>query len=1112
MTTEHLRLEIQVLVKEALVNLRETTAEYKNLADEAKRAVPSQAEFRASVARMEHDLKTSAQAAKLFGDEIGGLKEQQARLKSGITDLIDKGLSPESKEVKDLKARYDETTEALRRHGGGVDDLRGKLESMLTAGALIAATKKIGDAIGQAVGEFASAEASAQRLDVALQMRGMESAKTGLQDLASRMQELAGIDADMVTQLEAELVAQGKSRTEIEKTITAAAGLSAITGGDLNASVQMLNTTYSGSAMQLGRMIPEIKDLTEEQLKNGAAVDVIAEKYSQYIGQTGITQIAMSRMQASLGDATETFGSIFAPVVVAAANVISGFAKAISNASPAVKTIAGIITGILLGALIGATIRTVALTLAKWGLFGAEMAVNSAMAVGNPLLWIGIAAAVAAVATTAALIAAKSREAQVVSEGAEAQREAAAAYDLSSEAQKRYQKSLEDTQKGLAAWLSRGQKLDAEKKFGGMNVDELKKNVADMKGMFEFAYMTGQNERANMLDKELTTAEAILDKKVKDAEAAAKRIADFRASWAKDYAKFITDSSADPYASIESEREQKITEALSKGIAENDELITQINEVYDAKRMQLGWDISKKEIEALAKVTETRIDDLEIEKTKAIESFQGTEETRRSIAAYYDKQIAETRIEETKKAAEAAFDLQNKERAAAAKLTETQVDDLELARDRELELFEGTEKQKAIIAAQYAQKIADAQVQEAQRAFQESLELARKNKNYASLIGLSFQEQTKSTDIGKMAGFGGAAAVDPVTMLLEDLLKLALEVENVQKLMSPFGTVLEGMFMILEPLLDSDLASGVDALLEMGMALGEVVAPFISIFGIALSIAAGIMKVLIIPALQLVGAAFKWVNNYVIVPFGNAIIWVVNAVIDGINSALGWLGVHINRLAELQPIQDTYVASQTELASQVEGVNDTMDDVRKIFEKKKDQLQDAYDANIRSIQDLLEVGAISLTQYDQMVSGYNTKLDTDLAQLESAEEAQLDALKEMLERLNKGIAISNLEAVLAAALAQATSSVASFDTGTTKVNANQLAVVHKGETIIPASFAEGIRNGELSLGAGSGSTNITQISLIVKGSVLTDEDLVAAVAKGQAQARRRGRLPSEALN
>jgi hypothetical protein len=57
-----------------------------------------------------------------------------------------------------------------------------------------------------------------------------------------------------------------------------------------------------------------------------------------------------------------------------------------------------------------------------------------------------------------------------------------------------------------------------------------------------------------------------------------------------------------------------------------------------------------------------------------------------------------------------------------------------------------------------------------------------------------------------------------------------------------------------------------------------------------------------------------------------------------------------------------------------------------------------------------------------------------------------------------------------------------------------VAQIHKGETIIPATFAEGIRKGELTLGGGNNSTNSSNIEVNIYYPKMSKADEVKELA------------------
>ena len=71
----------------------------------------------------------------------------------------------------------------------------------------------------------------------------------------------------------------------------------------------------------------------------------------------------------------------------------------------------------------------------------------------------------------------------------------------------------------------------------------------------------------------------------------------------------------------------------------------------------------------------------------------------------------------------------------------------------------------------------------------------------------------------------------------------------------------------------------------------------------------------------------------------------------------------------------------------------------------------------------------------------------------------------------------------AAALMALKAKLFSYDVGTPYVPYDQMAVVHQGEMILPKTFADGVRNGDVALGGG-GST-IVQVFL--DGRMITEQ-------------------------
>ena len=79
----------------------------------------------------------------------------------------------------------------------------------------------------------------------------------------------------------------GRSEEQTNKMITAAMGLARVTGVDLTAAMQTMSMTLEGSKGRLGRIVGEVKNMSEEELKAGKAIDIVNERFGKF-GKEGL--------------------------------------------------------------------------------------------------------------------------------------------------------------------------------------------------------------------------------------------------------------------------------------------------------------------------------------------------------------------------------------------------------------------------------------------------------------------------------------------------------------------------------------------------------------------------------------------------------------------------------------------------------------------------------------------------------------------------------------------------------------------------------------------------------------------------------------------------------
>ena len=453
--------------------------------------------------------------------------------------------------------------------------------------------------------------------------------------------------------------------------------------------------------------------------------------------------------------------------------------------------------------------------------------------------------------------------------------------------------------------------------------------------------------------------------------------------------------------------------------------------------------------------------------------------------------------------------------------------------------------------------------------------------------------QIQGTEVGSMLAAASTNIANPLAMMAEAAAKFLMSIENVQKVLNPFATILEGARAILEPLINNALQPLVDYLMQLGEVIGQVLSPFINAVAISLKILYGVLAITVIPVMQMVGAAFAWFNDKVIVPVGNGIIDIINGVINAINTVLGFLRVHIKTL--------DHILTTTEAAMEAKNLKLATEALGQTISLLEKRLNAGIDSQIQSWKDLYEVGAMSATEYASKSSAANALRPENSKNMVTIADQSLSTSTDILKRLtelnaiqtkingndltnaqklnmltNAGLATSlqpvlenppkvtigdtNVAAPIVntnltttvnvtqinALLAQVTSMQSDIDklkkqvadmavaptvatattvtsTGSTNYGGHRgyndnngmavgtgfvpddmVANIHKGEGVIPATFMDSIRKGDLSLSGGGNGGGSVNVVVNVNGSVTTENDLATSIAKSIFMLRKRG--------
>jgi hypothetical protein len=164
----------------------------------------------------------------------------------------------------------------------GVDNIMSAV-----AGGPVAIGAAVADMVKQGVAQlneyadmWRKTDEAAQKLAIAAESNPYLNGKAAkeLAGFADALEQATGLDGDMLLSAETRLVTLGRNQEQIQKILQTAADLDASGLMSFDAAVQELNNSYNGLVRTSGRLAPEIRNLTKEELEAGKAVDILAGK------------------------------------------------------------------------------------------------------------------------------------------------------------------------------------------------------------------------------------------------------------------------------------------------------------------------------------------------------------------------------------------------------------------------------------------------------------------------------------------------------------------------------------------------------------------------------------------------------------------------------------------------------------------------------------------------------------------------------------------------------------------------------------------------------------------------------------------------------------------
>jgi hypothetical protein len=220
-------------------------------------------------------------------------------------DRTKKGLNDAQKNLKG----FGKETSKLSK---GIGDA---FKGAFAATAVIASLKVIGKAVAQfareSIDAFQKQERAVLRLNAALRNNPYNNAQMSrnLQEYASALQQVSVYGDEVTLQQASMLASMGMTETQIKEVLRAATNLASSGMISLESATRNLAKTFGGMSGELGELIPDLRDLSEEQLRNGDAVDFVLERYqgmNEALRES--SEGVRTAFQNAFGDLKETLG------------------------------------------------------------------------------------------------------------------------------------------------------------------------------------------------------------------------------------------------------------------------------------------------------------------------------------------------------------------------------------------------------------------------------------------------------------------------------------------------------------------------------------------------------------------------------------------------------------------------------------------------------------------------------------------------------------------------------------------------------------------------------------------------------------------------------------
>jgi len=1113
-----LELQIQVLANQAQQQIKLFATDIKNAASQVKEFTKNNQDIKNAMGAIQAEAQRATNSLKLFGGSASELRNQTQKMKSVILDLVENGLDPESDEIKNLVKQYKDLDAQIEKTETQQEGLAGTFQTLTkeigTLAAVTAAVsfdKWVAGLAGSALS--ASTSFRAVKEDFGIMLGDMEAGA----GLFAELQEFnfwTPFDLEQTSQAAKVLMAAKVPLKDMTEYLTRFGDISQGNGQRFQsfinafskasakgkADMEVLNIYIDQGVQildalgeQMGVTSAEIVDMASKgkvsfQDLDNALASLAAEGGLYYNSMATASQ-RLDAMQAGLEESVNalaaSFGDMLAPMAAKVLEVFTNLIDTINN-SPFLKGVLAAALAAVVVIINTQMIRALVAFAAKiWATYAAQMSLTSALSITNPLLLAGIAAVATATAGYVAYAAAQQKATEATNEHALAK--------------KQLDQAFKDSMANASA-------TDAQ-----LAIENYSRQIAMQKTILEQYKKQLTNTPA-----ETWQSSASGYSTVKVANPEYKKIQDNIAA---------TEQKLKDFENRVDEASKRVQGLQAETV--NAEL-ERANEIL-SHRDQLYKSTTEYQREQVAQ---------ELEFAKSLRTIQ----TMNEDGSYsgFDKAKTEAIIR----------DLEEQMEKLTPKLgNEWQVKMLE-GKDKVMHEWNQAiealnQKGKNVFGEGFVDEPAfKAEMDALNEYFQKQIDNIKETK-----VDVEFNFQTmkdtalssiENTELGQVAkGFsqgglaGGAKAA--LQAFINAVVNAVSALENGQKVLNFISTIVENIFKEIGELVNDALGPTVQFLETFGTLIGKILKPF-AYLAQKFAESETFIRTLM-PILEQLCIVFE------------VLFTVLQPVLDLLSEVLRWFGYVVNPLGGLVDGLGLYSEKTKEAAEELEKQNEML---KKKYERQAQAVEDLLQSQLDSLRSQYELGLISREEYESQAEKYAADADSKIYDINKEMEEHLKAIEAntgaVLSEEQKAKAesvIKNLPVVdsitgiaddisegdgwgIAAELAApgvggnlkrdieegnwgkaaldvflpGTSWIGKlfnwFDSGSPFIEHDQLAMVHRGEIIVPRTFADGIRSGDLALSSKNSSSNTTPVYVTVNvaGSVTTEAELTTAIYNG----------------